>query len=424
MSKNGLMKLDKAVQYLAECRDLDTVVNLRDQSSAVQRLTEVQHRGVAAYNHATEIKVRCERRIAQMVQEIKESGAINTTGGRPKKDGGDRHLSNVLNESGLDQRRVNEWSQLLELSEDEFESEVKKVTSTGGKLSSAAIQKEGQRKKREKKKEKQAREAVKKAAKIAQPEWSVVNHDCTKTLKKLSGVRLVFADPPYNIGIDYGQGKEADRLSQAQYVTWCKRWILAARKTLTDDGAMWVMVCDDYAEHIAIALNECGLHRRAWIKWYETFGVNCSNNFNRCSRHIFYYVVDPKRFVFNTHHKSMQQRSARQDKYNDSRAVKGGKLPDDVWQIPRLTGTSAERLPGFPTQLPVSLLERIIQCSSDPDDLVCDPFCGSGSTGVAAIQGSRRFIGIEKNSQYANKARRRLSGVVPDAASLILSRSK
>lgn len=103
--------------------------------------------------------------------------------------------------------------------------------------------------------------------------------------------------------------------------------------------------------------------------------------------------------------------SDRQLKYADKRAAPDGKLWDIVWCIPRLVENSQERLPDFPTQLPLALLTPIIQCGSNPGNLVIDPFSGSGTTGVAALLGSRRFIGCELNSRFARAAEVRLANV-------------
>jgi len=231
--------------------------------------------------------------------------------------------------------------------------------------------------------------------------WEVRTGDCLAELNHIEpgSVRLIFADSPYNIGIDYGSGVDADQRSDAEFLDWCRQWMEACAKLLTDDGSMWVMINDEYADHFGILLREAGLHRRSWIKWYETFGINCTNNFNRCSRHIFYMVNDQKNFVFND--EAVRRPSARITDYNDARADPAGKLWDNVWQIPRLVGTSSERLPDFPTQLPLALVQPIVECASNPRDLVMDPFSGSGTTGAAAVATGRRYIGIEQNETYA-----------------------
>lgn len=246
----------------------------------------------------------------------------------------------------------------------------------------------------------------------APPLWEVREGDCLDVLRGIEpgSARLVFADPPYNIGVDYGQGRAADSLPEGEFVAWSSRWIKACARLLSDDGSMWVLIGDEYADHFGILLREAGLHRRAWIKWYESFGVNTPNNFNRCSRHLFYCVRDPRRFVFNAD--AVSRPSDRQAKYNDPRADPAGKTWDDVWginpPIPRLVGNASERLPDFPTQLPLDLLMAVVGCASEPDDLVVDPFNGSGTTGVASLRLGRRYIGAEKSAEFARLSSMRL----------------
>jgi site-specific DNA-methyltransferase (adenine-specific) len=188
---------------------------------------------------------------------------------------------------------------------------------------------------------------------------------------------------------------------------WVRQWFALCWDCLTDDGSLWVMIGDEYAAEYAVELKATGYTLRSWIKWYETFGVNCSNKFNRTSRHIFYAVKDPAAFVFNP--EAVTRPSDRQTKYGDSRASSGGKIWDDVWQIPRLTGTCSERIPDFPTQLPLALVEPIVLCASMPGDLVVDPFNGSGTTGVASVQNARKYVGIEKSEVFADMASKRIT---------------
>jgi site-specific DNA-methyltransferase (adenine-specific) len=243
------------------------------------------------------------------------------------------------------------------------------------------------------------------------PKWSILNVDVLDGLESVRGehgpARLIFTDPPYNIGIDYGDGEQADRLADAAYMKWVRQWFALCWDCLTDDGSLWVMIGDEYAAEYAVELKAAGYTIRSWIKWYETFGVNCSNKFNRTSRHIFYAVKDPGSFVFNP--EPVTRPSDRQTKYGDSRAAAGGKLWDDVWQIPRLTGTCAERIPDFPTQLPIALVEAVVLCASMPGDLVVDPFNGSGTTGVAAVRNGRKYVGIEKSEIFADIATKRIT---------------
>jgi len=131
-----------------------------------------------------------------------------------------------------------------------------------------------------------------------------------------------------------------------------------------------------------------GLTITDWVTWYEGDGQEYTNRFNRSSRRLLHAVKDPNNYVFNA----------------DTVRLWG-----DVWPIPRLADDAAERLPDFPDQLPLALLTPIIECSSDPGDLVLDPFCGSATTGVVAIRWGRRFVGIERSSEFVRLSRMRLT---------------
>ena len=237
---------------------------------------------------------------------------------------------------------------------------------------------------------------------------TVTTGDCVNLLAAMpaGSVNLVVADPPYNIGIDYGDGERADRLRPERYIEWTRAWIAAAARALTDDGALWIVCGQEYGAHHDLAIQAAGLTIRNRITWYETFGVNCRQKFSRTSRPVFYATKHRSRFTFNAGPVTVP--SARQTKYRDKRAAAGGKLMDDVWAIPRVCGTFRERQKGFPTQLPIALVERIVLVSTNAGDLVVDPFTGSGTTGVVCVKHGRRFHGIELRKEFASRARTRI----------------
>jgi site-specific DNA-methyltransferase (adenine-specific) len=240
--------------------------------------------------------------------------------------------------------------------------------------------------------------------------WAIQTGDCLEAVaqQKPGIARLIFADPPYNQRIDYGQGTKADALPRERYLGWCRRWMQLCYDVLAPDGSFWVLINDEWADEFGCMLRAVGLHRRSWIKWYESFGNNCTKKFNRCSRHLFHMVKDRKRFVF--HPEAISRLSDRIVKYRDKRG-KGPKLWDDVWIIPRLAGKHRERIKGFPTQLPIKLLRPIVGCASDPGDLIVDPFSGSATMGHAAIETGRRYLGVELNPAFAARSRERLRNV-------------
>ena len=232
--------------------------------------------------------------------------------------------------------------------------------------------------------------------------------DCLKVLPTLprESVDLVLADPPYNIGIDYGNGKKADR--RDDYDVWCERWIGWCYRALKPTGSLWIISGQEHGAEIDIAIQRAGMTIRNRITWHETFGVYCHGKFGRCSRPIFYATKSPKGFTFNR--EAVTVPSARQEKYGDKRAAPGGKIMGDVWTISRVCGTFKERVKGVPTQLPTELVQRIIGVSSNPGDIVLDPFAGSGTSLVVAKAMGRQAIGIELNPDYAVIASRRFEG--------------
>lgn len=247
--------------------------------------------------------------------------------------------------------------------------------------------------------------------------WEIITGDCLEVMGSVEFVkaRLIFADPPYNIGIKYGDHYH-DARDDDDYIQWADSWIKKCASSLTDDGSLWVLVSDEYAAEYGCLIKDAGLTIRSWIIWYETFGVNCQNKFNRTHRHLFYAVKNPKSFVFNA--EAVTRPSDRQTKYGDKRADSAGKIWDDVWGInpliPRVVDNHPDRIPDFPTQLPLDLLRPIIASASDPGDLVVDPFSGSATCGAACIELGRRFVGVELSEEFATISRKRLLAISGD----------
>ncbi len=270
----------------------------------------------------------------------------------------------------------------------------------------------------------------------------IVVGDCIEAMDTWppGSVDLVFADPPYNIGYTYDHYN--DNRSHDEYVAWTHRWIDAATRLLKPSGSLYILIGDEYAAQARLRLryheNASRLLFRNWIIWHYTFGQNCKLKFNRSHAHLFYAVgsaavghgkitKDPP-FAFNRD--AIAVPSARQTTYADRRANPAGKLPDDTWYLrpqetddahfrsdsdtwyqSRLCGTFNERVTWHPCQLPEALLERVIKVSSNPGDLVFDPFAGSGTTLAVARRLGRRWLGCELSQDYANKALERIHAV-------------
>lgn len=227
-------------------------------------------------------------------------------------------------------------------------------------------------------------------------------------LMPAASVSLVFADPPFNIGCKYDE--HDDRKTDDDYLEWSKTWLTKVKRVLKPNGTLWLAIGDKYASELDVLCRlALGFHRRSWVVWYFTFGVNCKRKFTPSHTHLFHYVMDPKAFTFNAD--AVKVPSARQEKYNDPRAAEGGRLPDDTWQFPRLCGTHKERLP-HPCQMPETIMDRIIRVSSNEGDLVLDPFAGSGTALAVAQKLGRRSVGFEISDNYAQVIRNRMDAII------------
>jgi DNA modification methylase len=245
-------------------------------------------------------------------------------------------------------------------------------------------------------------------------------------------VDLVFADPPFNIGYLYHNYD--DRKNVDEYVDWSEQWMRAVHRALKPTGSFFLAIGDEFAADLCyVARRKIGFHMRNWIIWHYTFGQQTKMKFAKSHTHILYFTKDAKNFTFNAD--AVRVASARQTTYADTRANPKGKLPDDVWflrpqeapqdyfgpdadtwYVSRVCGTFKEREGWHGCQMPMGVLDRIIKGSSNPGDVVLDPFNGSGTTVVSAALLCRKYVGIDQSSEYVKFARKRLEHALATAA--------
>ncbi len=237
--------------------------------------------------------------------------------------------------------------------------------------------------------------------------------DCVEIMEAFptESVDLVFADPPFNIGIKYDN--YSDNKSYDSYYDWSDKWIRETFRILKKNGSIYVAIGDEFAAEINIILKKTGYNFRNWIVWYYTFGQNQKKKFNRSHTHILYFTKDKENFTFNAD--EIRIPSARQLVYNDKRANPKGKIPDDVWQFSRVCGTFKERIGEHPCQMPENILERIIKTSSLEGDTILDPFGGTGTTASVAKKLGRNFITIDISEKYVEVIEKRLKGEKAEA---------
>ncbi|MEN1679331.1 MAG: DNA methyltransferase [Planctomycetota bacterium] len=251
---------------------------------------------------------------------------------------------------------------------------------------------------------------------------------------------MAFADPPFNIGFKYDRYQ--DDHEDEVYIAWCTDWMRQLHRVLKPTGSFWLAIGDEFAADLRVkAHRELGFSPRNWVVWYYTFGQNCRRKFNRSHVHLFHFVKDEEQHKFNAEDPLVRVPSARALVYGDRRANPTGRLPDDTWMLPpaaelpndwvlrpqdlrenseafqamddtwyfsRVAGTFKERQGFHGCQMPEQLLGRIVRVSTDPGDLVLDPFAGSGTTLAVAKKLGRRWLGVELSEDYARMASERL----------------
>ena len=264
----------------------------------------------------------------------------------------------------------------------------------------------------------------------------ILQGDCIATLNDgpEGWVDLAFADPPFNIGYLYHG--YSDERTLDDYLNFSRDWMRAVKRALKPTGSFFLAIGDEFAADLAvIARRELGFNLRNWIIWHYTFGQQPKAKFARSHTHILYFTQDAKQFTFNAD--AVRVASARQTTYKDSRANPKGKLPDDTWflrpqeanaaepqlfsgesdtwNVSRVCGTFKEREGWHGCQMPIGVLDRVIQAASNPGDVVLDPFNGSGTTCVSAALLGRQYVGIDQSGEYVAFAKKRLEATLTPA---------
>ena len=200
-------------------------------------------------------------------------------------------------------------------------------------------------------------------------------------------VDLIVADPPDNIGLKYDGFN--DRQPLGEYKNNLRLW-LSIMADLTD-GPIWFTFNEKWTQIVENTIEDIGLPLIQRLQWYYTFGQDQTGKgkYALCYRPIYWLNSDYVR------PEQIKVPSARQAKYNDKRAAKGGKMPANVWEFPRICGTFKERRKWSPTHLPENLVERIIKGHYCPGGRVLDPFIGSGTTAEVCQQLGIDCVGIE-----------------------------
>lgn len=244
----------------------------------------------------------------------------------------------------------------------------------------------------------------------------ILHGNCIEILKALpeNSVDLIFADPPYNLQLRNdlyrpnmtkvdAVNDDWDRFdSFAEYDTFTKEWLSASCRVLKETGTIWVIGSYHNIYRVGAIMQDLGfwiLNDLVWIKNNPMPNFRGVRFTNAHETMIWAQKKQGAKYTFN--HKSMKA-------LNDDLQMRSD------WNLNLVTGKQRIRANGtkaHSTQKPEALLYRVLMASSNPGDVVLDPFFGTGTTGAVAKKLGRKWIGIERNKKYVRIAQKRIDAV-------------
>ena len=230
--------------------------------------------------------------------------------------------------------------------------------------------------------------------------------DSIKILKKINekSINLIFADPPYNIGKNFGNN--IDKWNEVdEYIEWCKLWIDECFRILKDDGVMYFMTATQYMPFLDVYVSKKYnvLSRIVWT--YDSSGVQSKKMYGSLYEPILMVNKTAKsKYTFNYQDILVEAKTGAKRKLIDYRKTppqpyNTQKVPGNVWDFSRVR-YKMEEYENHPTQKPEELLKRIILASSNENDIILDPFSGSFTTSSVAVKLNRKAIGIDLNHDF------------------------
>ena len=245
--------------------------------------------------------------------------------------------------------------------------------------------------------------------------------DAFEVLKKLpeGSFDLLFADPPYNLTKDFGAEKFRQR-SLERYEAWLDSWVRLCKPLLRETASIYI--CGDWRSSAAIqriGIKYFTLQNR--ITWEREKGRGAKANWKNSAEDLWFFTVSDN-FTFNLEAVKLKRKvlapytenGVPKDWDRDENGNFPVTHPSNLWTDISVPFWSMPENTDHPTQKPEKLLAKIILASSNPGDLILDPFAGSGTTAVTANKLGRDFVAIESDEQYCLLSQKRLEMAARD----------
>jgi site-specific DNA-methyltransferase (adenine-specific) len=247
-------------------------------------------------------------------------------------------------------------------------------------------------------------------------ENTIIYGDAFETLIALpnSFVDLLIVDPPYNINKVYS-GTLFKKMDEEEYTSFTLRWLKAVKHTLKPHATVYV--CSDWRTSLIVGIVLSDLFTiQNRITWQREKGRGAMHNWKNSMEDIWFATVSPNTFTFNVNDVKMRRRVIAPYRVNgtpkDWIESENGNFrdtfPSNFWDDISIPYWSMPENTDHPTQKPEKLFAKLILASSNSNDMVLDPFIGSGTSAVVAKKLGRRFVGIENKAKYCAYTQKRL----------------
>lgn len=233
-----------------------------------------------------------------------------------------------------------------------------------------------------------------------------------------SSVDLIYTDPPFGtqslqVLNRKKSGKTISKIgyvdSHQDYLSFLKPHLNEFHRLLKPSGTLYLHLDYRWVHYVKVELDsifgrDCFLNEIIWAYDYGGRGKNC---WPKKHDTVLVYVKDPDKYVFNWDSIDRIPYMAPGLQKDPTRASEG-KVPTDVWWM-SIVGTQSQERTGYPNQKPTKLIERAVLASSNVNDVVLDPFAGSGTTAAAALAHDRKFLLIDSNDDAITVMKKRFS---------------
>jgi site-specific DNA-methyltransferase (adenine-specific) len=235
-----------------------------------------------------------------------------------------------------------------------------------------------------------------------------------------NSIDLMFADPPYNLTKSFNDRKFR-KVSTDHYAEWLDSWLSRAVRLLKPTASVYI--CGDWRSSAAIQrVGEKYFISQNRITWEREKGRGAKSNWKNCSEDIWFFTVS-ENYYFNVDAVMLKRQviapyTNRNGEPKDWSETENGRFrvthPSNLWTDLTVPYWSMPENTDHPTQKPEKLLAKIILASSRENDLVFDPFNGSGTTTVVAKKLGRHYLGVEIDENYCCLAQKRLELATTD----------